>query len=151
MKTEDVFKEMGFKYNDVNERETLYRYNRDCQEEAERLWDNFDIIDGDKEEIFKKWLDYCYTKKIPYIIFFEGIALSPRSYNEWERLLEMTVIKKAQGLATAISRMASKDMQLIDYTPAKEILRANENVVALLPDYRDRKKLSEKIKEIIED
>ena len=151
MRTEDVFKEMGFNYNDVNDREALYRINRDCQEEAEQLWDKFDIIEGDKEEIFKKWLDYCYTKKIPYIIFFEGIGLTPRSYNEWERLLEMTVIKKAQGLATAITRMASKDMALIDYTPAKDMLKASEKVATLLPDYRDRKKLSERIKEIVED
>lgn len=151
MKTEDIFKEMGFNYNNVNEREALYRYNRDCQEEAEQLWDEFVIVDGDKEAIFKKWLDYCYTKKIPYIIFFGGIALTPRSYDEWERLLEMTVIRKAQGLATAITRMASKDMELIDYTPAKDLLEASENVATLLPDYRDREKLTEKIKEIVED
>ena len=33
--TKEVFEKLGFKYNNTSDRENLYRYNRQWQEEAE--------------------------------------------------------------------------------------------------------------------
>ena len=110
--TQEVFEELGFKYNNTSDRENLYKYNRKWQEEAEAEWDKFEIIGGDKEVIFKKWLDYCYKNKLPYILFVNRMALSPRTYKEWERILSLTCIRKLYGTRKSLLRMGIKSMEL---------------------------------------
>ena len=110
--TKEVFEKLGFKYNNTSDRENLYRYNRQWQEEAEAEWEKFEIMGGDKEVIFKKWLDYCYLNKRPYILFVNKMALSPRTYKEWERILSLTCIKELYGLRKSLLRMGVKSMEL---------------------------------------
>ena len=110
--TKEVFEKLGFKYNNTSDRENLYRYNRQWQEEAEVEWEKFEIMGGDKEVIFKKWLDYCYLNKRPYILFVNKMALSPRTYKEWERILSLTCIKELYGLRKSLLRMGVKSMEL---------------------------------------
>lgn len=110
--TQEVFEKLGFIYTNTSDREKLYRYNRQWQEEAEAEWEKFEIISGDKEVIFKKWLDYCYLNKIPYVLFVDKIALSPRTYKEWERILSLTCVRKLYGTRKALLRMGVKSMEL---------------------------------------
>lgn len=110
--TKEVFEKLGFKYNNTSDRENLYRYNRQWQEEAEVEWEKFEIMGGDKEVIFKKWRDYCYLNKRPYILFVNKMALSPRTYKEWERILSLTCIKELYGLRKSLLRMGVKSMEL---------------------------------------
>ena len=110
--TKEVFEKLGFKYNNTSDRENLYRYNRQWQEEAEAEWEKFEIMGGDKEVIFKKWLDYCYLNKRPYILFVNKMSLSPRTYKEWERILSLTCIKELYGLRKSLLRMGVKSMEL---------------------------------------
>ena len=133
MPTEEVFKELGYDYDKVKDRETIYRYNSYCQEEAEAEWDKFDIIGGDKEIIYKKWLDYCYLNKTPYILFDGGFAISPKSYQEWEKILERTCIRKIFGVRTSMERMLVKDME-IRTIPLKELLLEYDEFIKLLPE-----------------
>jgi len=136
--TEEVYKELGFDYNNVNDREALYRYTRECREEAEALWDQFTIIKGDKEEIYKKWLDHCYLEKIPYIIFFEGVALTPKTYAEWEQIFTKRAIQKILGLQTTVERMARKEMFIGEY-PAEKFLSSIDESIRLLPNFEEDK------------
>lgn len=110
--TKEVFEKLGFMYNNTSDRANLYKYNRMWQEEAEAEWERFEIIGGDKEVIYKKWLDYCYKNKIPYVLFVEKMALSPRTYAEWERILSLTCIRKLYGTRKALLRMGIKSMEL---------------------------------------
>lgn len=110
--TQEVFEKLGFIYNNTSHRENLYKYNRTWQEEAEAEWEKFEIIGGNKEVIFKKWLDHCYLNKKPYILFVNKMALSPRTYKEWERILSLTCIRKLYGTRKALIRMGVKSMEL---------------------------------------
>ena len=138
MTTEEVFKELGYDYNKVKDRETIYRYNSYCQEEAEVEWDKFSIVDGDKEIIYKKWLDHCYLNKIPYILFDGGFALSPKSYQEWQKILERTCIREIFGVRTSMERMLGKDMEIRE-VPLKILLLKYDEFTKLLPEKIDEK------------
>ena len=133
MPTEEIFKELGYDYGKVKDRETIYRYNSYCQEEAEAEWDKFSIVEGDKEIVYKTWLEHCYLNKIPYIIFDSGFARSPKTYQEWQKILERTCIKGIFGVRTSMERMLAKDME-IRTIPLKELLLEYDEFIKLLPE-----------------
>ncbi len=131
--TEEVFKELGYDYNNVGDREKVYRYTSQLQNEAEKEWEKFCIEDGDKEIIYRKWLDYCYLNKIPYIIFDYGIALSPRTYKDWEALLKRNCLRNLASCSTSMQRMLKKDMALNGF-PLKELLPFYDEFLKLIPE-----------------
>lgn len=131
--TEEIFKELGYDYSKVNDRERIYRYNSQLQKEAEVEWDKFVIQNGDKEVIYKKWLDYCYLNKIPYILFDSGFAISPKTYKEWQKILEKICIRQLFGLESSMRRMINKDME-IRGLPLKILLPSYTKFLKLIPD-----------------
>lgn len=138
MSTGDVFKALGFNYNNVGDREKVYRYNSQLQDDAEREWEKFSIEDGDKEFIYRKWLDYCYLNQIPYIIFDNGLAISPKTYEEWEKLLARNCFRHLASCNTSMQRMLKKDMAINGF-PLKELLPFYDEFLKLIPEEPETK------------
>lgn len=144
--TKEFFEKLGKDYYNISERENIYRYNRECQMKAEDLWEQFEIIEGDKEVIFKKWMDHCWLNKIPYIILEDGIASTPKNYFMWQKILNKICLKKIFGTRKAMVRMASKDMEL-QGIPVRSLLPEYNEFINLLPKDIEGEEIKEEMLE----
>ena len=131
--TRDVFKELGFDYNNMYDRNFIYYMVQICRDEADQLWTEFETVSGDMSLIYKKWLDACYLNKKAYFYFENSIAFCPKTYEEDQRILAKIATQKIFGTGTALRRLADRDMMIGDAT-AKALLGMVDGITKLLPD-----------------
>lgn len=111
--TKEFFKLLNMNYNDVYERNLVYKEIIKLRDEADKVWRKFYIEDGDKEKIYDKFMEYCYEKKKPLIIMFDSLTLTPKTYAEWNRILSRNCHKEAYSFLKSIERLSDKNMDII--------------------------------------
>jgi len=135
IETHELFKRLGYDYSLINHRTTIYNFISNLQKTAEEVWDK--IIEKDKHEKFRLWMDYCYLHKIPYIILNNGIAQSPKTYDKWQTLLQKICTRQLSGLRTSMIRMTKKNMK-INGLPVIDLLPIYKDFTDLIPEKIDK-------------
>lgn len=130
--TEEVFKSLRFEYSNIYDRAFIYRWVSTWTEETlSKIW-NFEIEEGNKEKIYRDFLEKCWLEKEPFGYFESGYFHTPRTFIEYEALLNKYTIRAMLGLTTSVQKMADKSMLINSKVPAKEILETVGNIVKLL-------------------
>ncbi len=159
--TKEVFKLLGFTYSNTNDRDFIYRWVSTWVEETLlKIW-NFEFEEGDKDKIYEGFLEKCWIEKEPFGYFDGGLFYTPRTYGEYEALLNKYAIGKIIGMGTAVLKMANKGMLLNSKIPAKQLLESLNDINKLLDisersliEYKEeeeKEEIIEDVEEIIED
>ncbi len=130
--TETVFELLGFDYSKVKDREFIYRsVSKWVRETLSKEW-NIIPTEGNKEFIYKKFVEKCWLEKEPFGYFDGGLFYTPRTYGEYEALLNKYAIRSLLGYVTSLSEMAKKGMMLNSKILAEELLTNANKIIKLI-------------------
>lgn len=130
--TETVFDLLGFNYSNIYDREFIYHWVSNWTELSIQKYWNILIEEGFKEQVFRKFSEKCWLEKEPFGYFEDGYFYSPKTYAEWEILLNKYAIRSLLGFTKTLQKMAHKGMIVNDKIPAIQLLNTTSNIIKTL-------------------
>lgn len=130
--TETVFEILGFDYSKIKDRQFIYKsVSKWVRETLSKEW-NYIPTEDNKEIIYTRFLEKCWLEKEPFGYFDGGFFYTPRTYGEYENLLNKYAIRSLLGYVTSLSEMAKKGMMLNSKILAEELLTSANKIVKLI-------------------
>ena len=111
----------------------LYRCIRKWTTETiDKLWIGKPVLDKEKEVFYKLFLEKCWLEKEPFGYFHDGLFYTPRTYGEYESLLNTYVVRTLFGHIRSLTKMADKGMLINSKIPAENLLKQGKDIIKLL-------------------
>lgn len=130
--TETIFELLGFDYSKVKDRQFIYRcVSKWVRETLAKEWNVIPTEDS-KDITYQKFLEKCWKEEEPFGYFDGGFFYTPRTYGEYEALLNKYAIRSLLGYATSLSEMATKGMMLNSRILAEELLTNTNKMIKLI-------------------
>lgn len=130
--TETIFDLLGFDYSKVKDRQFIYRcVSKWVRETLAQEW-NIIPTEGSKDITYQRFLEKCVIEEEPFGYFDGGFFYTPRTYGEYEALLNKYAIRSLLGCATSLSEMATKGMMINSRILAEELLTNTNKMLKLI-------------------
>ena len=130
--TEEVFEILEYDYSKVADRQFIYRWvSKWVRETIAKLW-NAIPTEQTQEAFYEKFLEKCWIEQEPFGYFDGGYFYTPRTYGEYEALLNKYAIRSLLGFTTSLSEMATKGMQINSRILAEELLTQTNEMLKLI-------------------
>ncbi|KKL76591.1 hypothetical protein LCGC14_2043330 [marine sediment metagenome] len=127
--TKEIFEIMGFNYSNVDDRQFLYRcISKWTKSTIKKFWKSKPINNKEREIYYTAFLEKCWLEKEPFGYFTDGMFQTPRTYGQYEAILNKYAIRSLVGYTTTISAMANKNMLINGKIPA-ELLLSQANIL----------------------